>query len=85
VDPAFPFISQDFAQKLARLVIEEKYPKDMFSAPEPGTVVDKGEAWWVTVDNALASQRATLPKGAIIPRGLTIQIRKSNGEILAIS
>jgi hypothetical protein len=75
-----PFVSREFAQRLALLVIEETYPADVFAAGGPGTTLDKGDEWWVTFDNLLPH-----PEGSIIPRQLRIEIRKSNGEILSIS
>ena len=75
--------------RLALLVIEEKYPKDVFSARGSGTTVDKGDLWEVTFDNALVSPDDTsaLPMrhGSIVPRRLTITIRKTSGEIIDIS
>jgi hypothetical protein len=75
-----PFVSREFAERLALLVIEEKYTADVFSVRGAGTVVDKGDFWWVTYDNGVPRSEAS-----IIPRRLTIQIRKANGEIVAIS
>jgi hypothetical protein len=75
-----PFVSQSFAERLARLVIEEKYPKNIFTAQGAGHVVDKGDAWWVTFDNAIKGTMATM-----IPIRLTVHIRKANGEIVTIT
>ncbi len=75
-----PFVSREFAEHLALLVIKEKYTADVFSARGAGTVVDKGDVWWVTYDNGLPRSETS-----IIPKRLTIQIRKANGEIVAIS
>jgi hypothetical protein len=75
-----PFVSQSFAERLAHLVIDEKYPKNIFSISGSGNVVDKGDAWWVTFDNSIAGTMATM-----IPRRLTVHIRKANGEILTIT
>ncbi|MBX5461870.1 MAG: hypothetical protein IRZ28_12385 [Steroidobacteraceae bacterium] len=70
-------------------MLDEKYTKDIFSARGPGTIEDEGDMWLVTVDNALVSpeDRSALPMsgGKIVPRRLTITIRKTNGEIVAIS
>lgn len=75
-----PFVSQSFAERLARLVIEEKYPKNIFSIRGSGNIIDRGDTWWVTFDNAINGSM-----GAIIPRRLTVHIRKSNGEIVTIT
>jgi hypothetical protein len=42
-------------------------------------VVDKGDVWWVTFDN-------TLPAlvGSVRPRSIAVEIRKTNGEIVAL-
>jgi hypothetical protein len=74
------FITPRFAERLALLVLEEKYPTDVFAASGSGSVVDKGDTWWVTFNNALLESPPRL-----IPRHLTVQIRKTNGEIVAIS
>jgi hypothetical protein len=75
-----PFVSQSFAERLARLVIEEKYPKNIFSVQSSGNVVDKGDTWWVTFDNAIKGTMATM-----VPIRLTVHIRKTNGEIVTIT
>jgi hypothetical protein len=77
---AGPFVSQSFAERLARLVIEEKYQKNNFSIQGPGSVTDKGDTWWVTFDNAV---QGTVQ--AMIPKRLTVHIRKTNGEIVTIT
>jgi hypothetical protein len=75
-----PFVSQSFAERLARIVIEEKYPKNIFSVQGSGNVVDKGDTWWVTFDNALKGTIATM-----VPIRLTVHIKKANGEIVTIT
>jgi hypothetical protein len=75
-----PFVSQGFAERLARLVIEEKYPKNIFSVQGSGNVVDKGDTWWVTFDNAIKGSMATM-----VPIRLTVHVRKTNGEIVTIT
>lgn len=84
-----PFISGAFAEQLALLVIEQKYPKDIFVVRGSARLVDKGEMWSVTFDNGLAApdDKSTLPMvgGKIVPRHLTITIRKTNGEIVSIT
>jgi hypothetical protein len=75
-----PFVSQTFAERLARLVIEEKYPKNIFSIQSSGNVVDKGDTWWVTFYNEIKGTMATM-----VPTRLTVHIRKTNGEIVTIT
>ena len=71
------------------LVLDEKYPKNIFCVRGRGTVVDKGDTWSATFENALVStdDQSALPMfdGRVIPRHLTITIKKTNGEIVAIS
>lgn len=82
-----PFVSRDFAEKLAVLVIDQKWSKDVFVRRGAGRIVDLGDAWSVTYENALDSGTDPMPtwKGKVVPRTLTIRIKKANGEILAIS
>jgi len=84
-----PFVSARFAERLALLVLEEKYREQIFKARGSATVVDKGETWAVTVENALVDpqDQRELPfvGGELVPRQLTISIRKTNAEILSIS
>jgi hypothetical protein len=81
------FVSKEFADRLAILVIDEKYPKEYFIRRGPGRIVDGGEAWSVTYENTLGNANDPIPisGGKIVPRTLTIRIRKLNGEIIAIS
>jgi hypothetical protein len=84
-----PFVSGRFAERLALLVIEEKYSEQFFKARGSATVVDKGETWSVTVENGLIDpqDKRELPfvGGELVPRRLTISIRKVNAEILSIT
>jgi hypothetical protein len=82
-----PFISREFAERLAVLVIEQKWPKDVFARRGPGQVVDQGDTWSVTYENILGNANDPIPTsgGKAVPRTLTIRIRKVNGEIVAIS
>ena len=84
-----PFVSERFAERLALLVIEEKYPKDIFTTRGPGKIVDKGDLWLATFDNSLTSSEdgnvLAISEGRIIPKRLTITIRKTTGEIVAIT
>jgi hypothetical protein len=84
-----PFVSKSFAERLALLVFDEKYPKDIFSARGPGSIVDKGDVWLVTFENDLVSPEdvSAVPtfNGKVVTRRLTVTIRKTNGEIVTIS
>jgi hypothetical protein len=84
-----PFVSKEFAERIALLVIEEKYPKDVFSVSGSARIVDKGDTWSVTFDSALtnAADKSALPLvgGKLVPKHLTISIRKVNAEIMAIT
>lgn len=82
-----PFVSKPFAQRLGRLVIEEKY-RNFLSVRGSPVVVDKGEVWLATFEVTGSNDRSRrlLLEGVVPgPRHLTISIRKTNGEILAIS
>jgi hypothetical protein len=74
-----PFVTQTFAQRLAVLVLEERYTSNVFLPKTPVVAVDKGELWSVTVENALPLQPVV-----VRPKDITVQIRKRNGEIVAI-
>lgn len=88
-----PLISEGLAQKLGFIILQDKYPKPIFSPHQPGIVVDQGDAWLVIFENALVSpddlgsggwpwpEAAGMP----VPRRLGITIRKSNGEIVGTS
>lgn len=83
-----PFVSKSFAQRMALLIIEDRYPPDVFLPKGPGTVVDDGEVWRVTFDNDLVDennhQENVMVGGAIVPRKLVFVIRKSNAEVMDI-
>jgi hypothetical protein len=84
-----PFVSRGFADRLALLVIDEKDPRDVFSVRGSGSIVDKGDSWSVTFDNALIdpADKDSLPilDGRVVRRRLTITIRKANGEVISIT
>jgi hypothetical protein len=75
-----PFVTKDFAERLALLVLEEKYSRDVFSARAVSDVTDKGDIWLVTVENDLPSS-----PGSLAPRRFIVHIKKRNGEITAIT
>jgi hypothetical protein len=72
------FISRKFADRLARVYVEEKYDSSLFVAGK-GDVVDGDDVWWVTFEN-------NLPKleGGIRPKSISVEIRKANGQIVAL-
>jgi hypothetical protein len=73
-----PFVSLHFAVRLASLIIEDRYPREMFVIVEPAKIEDEGEFWKVTVENALKNSKFSIVR-------LSITIRKSNGEIVDFS
>lgn len=83
-----PFVSEAFARRMALLIIEDRYPPNVFSPKARGVVVDGGEVWRVTLDNELvdqsASQALAMVDGAVVPIKLTFVIRKSNAEVVDI-
>jgi len=83
-----PFASASFAQRMALLIIEDRYPSNVFSPKGAGVVVDGGEVWRVTFDNSLisddSSQKMAMIDGVVVPRKLTFVIRKSNAEVVDI-
>ena len=81
-----PFVTSDFAERLALLVVEEKYPKDTLVASGVKEVMDRDGAWWVTVNVEFPSASPLRRvMGPLLPKQLTIQIRKTNAEIVSIS
>jgi len=82
-----PFVSKEFAGRLASLVLEEKYPEEFFVASGKPDVIDLGECWSVTLENSVPLDKGSpLPtsNGVLVPKQLTVVIRKFNGEIVAI-
>ena len=83
-----PFVSKSLAQRLALLIIKDRYPPSVFLPKGSGKVVDDGDAWHVTFDNGLVNendhQKMVVVEGAVVPRRLTLVIRKSNAEIMDI-
>jgi hypothetical protein len=75
-----PFATGDFAKKLGVLVMEQKYPGASFEAASP-TVLDKGDAWWVTftVTQWPKDMEKLRP---ILPRQIALMIRKSDAAVL---
>lgn len=83
-----PFVSENFARRMALLILEDRYPSDVFSPKGEGVVADGGEVWRVTFDNELVdqndSQAMAMVNGAVVPKKLTFVLRKSNAEVVDI-
>lgn len=84
-----PFVSENFAKRMAQITIEEKYPRSAFSSVVPGVAVDAGATWKVTLRNSLVSPGDTsyIPEinGGPTARELTVEICKDNAAVLGIS
>lgn len=78
-----PFVTRDFATKLAALVMEEKYPGTSFDAASPA-VQDKGETWWVTFAVRKWPKDMEEKLQPLLPHELTFLIRKSDAAVLGI-
>ena len=79
-DTTGPFVTRRLAERLAVAVIEEKYSKDSFVVRGTPQVLDQDSTWAVTVENAVP-----LPAKSLVPKRLTILIRKANAEIVGMS
>lgn len=83
-----PFASESFARRMALLIMEDRYPLNVFSPEGVGIVVDGGEVWRITFNNGLAdeseSQKMLMIDGAVAPRKLTFVIRKDNAAVVDI-
>jgi hypothetical protein len=79
------FVTRHFAERMAQIVIEEKYPSNVIQFAGVADVVDKEGAWWVKVNIRVppASPIASLARKDLTQ--MTIQIRKTNAEIVSIS
>jgi hypothetical protein len=77
-----PFVTSEFAKKLGVLVMEQKYARVRFEAASP-TVLDKGDTWWVTftVTQWPKDMERLQP---LLPRQLTLLIRKSDAAVLGV-
>jgi hypothetical protein len=78
-----PFVTKELAERLALLVLEEKYAS-IFTANLPATTKDECDAWLVTVTNKDWSGESARA-GSIKPKQLSIRIRKRDAAILAIT
>lgn len=83
-----PFVSKEFAERLGRLILEDRYPLDFFSPSSVALVQDGGDVWRVTFENELVDPHSNTPMaivgGVVVPKKLTFVIRKKNAEIVDI-
>jgi hypothetical protein len=83
-----PFVNERLAEKIARIIIEDKYPKDFFVIRGSASVVGDTDAWLVTFDNGAVDsskpEKIVISNGRIVPGHLTIAIRKTDGAIVDI-
>jgi len=77
-----PFVTKHFAERLGQLVISEQY-QDAVIGSDPPKVLDKGDAWSVTVK---VQQWVKPPFGNNIPAPteFTVTIRKADAAILSV-
>jgi hypothetical protein len=80
-----PFVTRHFAERMSQIVIEEKYPNNVLQFEGVADVVDKGGVWWVKVNIRVppGSPIASLAGRELTQ--MTIQIKKTNAEIVEIS
>jgi hypothetical protein len=80
-----PFVSRTFAARLSQLVVEERYPTNVLNFQGVADVVDQEGMWWVKVNVHIPPESPLVSLGAKELTQLTIQIRKTNAEIVSIS
>jgi|HubBroStandDraft_2_1064218.scaffolds.fasta_scaffold561054_2 hypothetical protein len=80
-----PFVTRTFAARLSQMVVEEKYPKNVLDFQGVADVVDKEGMWWVKVNIHIPPESPLVSLGGKELTHLTIQIRKTNAEIVSIS
>jgi hypothetical protein len=80
-----PFVTRHFAERMSQIVIEEKYPNTVLQFEGVADVIDKEGVWSVKVNIRVppGSPIASLAARELIQ--MTIQIRKTNAEIVEIS
>jgi hypothetical protein len=76
-----PFIDQKLGAGIARLLVNNKYPPDIFLAEDNVIIEDAGEFWKITLKNQL---RVDVDR-PYVTKSVRVTIKKSNGEILEIS
>ena len=75
-----PLMSVTLAEKLTRSFLEEKYPANIFEITGPARIVDEGDLWYVSFENALYVSTEESMK-SIIPKAIGLEICKANGQI----
>jgi hypothetical protein len=78
-----PFVTREFAERLTHLVISEKYQGAVL-ADEPSQVLDKGDAWWVTVKVQRWLSPPPVVDSPLAPSHLTVCIRKKDAAIVSM-
>jgi hypothetical protein len=83
-----PFVSKSLAERLAVVIIEEKYKAKFFVISAPAQVADEGKVWSITFENSIHvdDRDSPLPtsNGVPVPKRLTVKLRKSNAEVISI-
>lgn len=76
-----PFIEKSLAVRIARVIVEFKYPADIFVIDGEPLVDDDGDCWRVLFRNRLKTGVDVVYASELV----RIRIKKSNGEIVDIS
>jgi hypothetical protein len=79
------FVTRHFAERMSQIVIEEKYPNNVLQFEGVADVLDKEGVWWVRVNIRVPPESPIASLGGKELTQMTIQIRKSNAEIVSIS
>jgi hypothetical protein len=62
-----PFVTRNFAERLARPVIEEKYQRNIFVITGSAKVLEADGMWWVTFSNALPHSESSYSDRPALP------------------
>ena len=74
------FVSSDTAVKLAGVLVEARYPKNVFQARDGGNVESKSDCWEVTLYNKIDASEVIGTKF----KELHLLIKKSTGEFVRV-
>lgn len=74
------FITSDTAARLARVLVESRYPKNVFQPDQRSKVTDGGDCWNVVLFNQVDS----IPALGTKFEELHLSIRKSSGEFVKV-
>ena len=80
-----PFVTRHFAERMSQIVIEEKYPNNVLQFRGVADVVDKEGVWSVKVNIRVPPESPISSLAGKELTQMTIQIRKTNAEIVEIS